>query len=85
MTNIVGSSKGSEPAYSAAPITRSDTVNIGFPVRGIYVGVSGDVVLRLVDNTNVTFKNAPAGYIIPIRAIRVLLTGTTATDLVGIW
>lgn len=66
-------------------ITASNTVDFaGGLVRGIYVGGSGDVVAVSENGTAVTFKNVPAGGILPIRARRVNSSNTTATDLVGL-
>ena len=56
--------------------------------RGIYVGVGGDVVAIVYQagsKTAVTFKNAASGSVIPVRAIRVNATSTTATNLVALY
>ena len=66
-------------------ITKSDTVNFSFTVRGIYVGGTGDVVAVTEGGTAVTFVAVPAGSILPIRAIRVNSTSTTATSMVGLY
>lgn len=66
-------------------ITPSDTVNFSRETHGgIYVGGTGDVVAVLYDGSTVTFTAVPAGTILPVRAIRVNATGTTATNLVGL-
>ncbi len=64
-------------------ITPSDTVNFSNRrmTRGIYVGGTGDVVAVRADGTAVTFTGVPAGTVLPIRAIRVNSTSTTATNL----
>lgn len=71
------------PTSSAASITPSDTVNIGTPTRGIYVGVGGSVV-AVINGVAITFANVPAGMILPIVATRVNATGTSATSLVAL-
>jgi len=69
-----------------AAITPSDTVDLSRVTRGIYVGVSGDVaIIGEKDNAAVTFKNAAAGSILPVRAKRVMSTNTTATNLVSLF
>jgi hypothetical protein len=73
------------PALNYSAITTSNATDLTFTTRGIYVGVGGDVVAIRSDNTAVTFKNAASGSIIPIRAIRVNTTSTTATDLVALY
>lgn len=74
------------PALEYSAITTSDSTDFdGFFTRGIYVGVSGDVVAVNKAGTPVTFKNASSGTILPIRARRVNATSTTATDLVALY
>lgn len=71
--------------YDFFAITPSDSANFAFQVAGIYVGVGGDVVAVTQAGTAVTFKNAVAGSVLPICAIRVNAASTTATNLVGIY
>ncbi len=78
------------PAWDAGPVTPSDTVDLLFQSRGLYVGGTGDVVVNMAgpDSTNpVTFKAVPAGVLLPIRVTRVLAvgSGTTATNITAIW
>lgn len=73
------------PAADFYAITPSDTVDEDEAFRGIYVGVGGDVVVAPIDGSAaVTFKNAGAGTVLPVRGVRVNSTNTTATDLVGL-
>ena len=51
--------------------------------RALYVGTGGNVKITDDDNNNVTYKNVPAGTILPIVFDRVWATGTTASDFVG--
>lgn len=85
MPNINGSAAGSDPAYNAVAITANNSVDIAAPIRAIYVGGAGAVVITTVAGTDVTFSGLPAGMILPVRAVRVKATGTTATGLVGLW
>lgn len=64
-------------------ITPSDTVDFAYPVRGVYVGVTGNVAVVDRNGTAVTYVAVPAGSVIPICARRVNATNTTATSLVG--
>jgi hypothetical protein len=66
-------------------ITPSNTVDFTHSVRGIYVGATGDVVAVTEGGTAVTFVAAQAGSVLPIRAVRVNATNTTATSLVGLY
>ena len=74
----------SSPASDFAAITTSDTV--GFPqCRGIYVGVTGNVVAVTSAGVAVTFIGAVAGSVIPVQAVRVNATSTTASSLVALY
>lgn len=72
------------PAKNWAAVSPSDTANMTV-TRGLWVGVGGDVVAVDVDGTACTFKNVPSGTLMPIRAVRVNLTSTTATDIVALY
>lgn len=63
-------------------VTTSDTVNFSMGTcLGIYVGGAGDVVAVMPDGTTGKFSSVPAGTILPIKAIRVNATNTTATAM----
>jgi hypothetical protein len=73
-----------QPAENAYPVTYTDGVFTPPETgRAIYVGVTGDIVVRLVGNPSVsrTFKGAVAGSTIPIRVASIIQSGTTATDI----
>jgi len=73
------------PARGAAMVTPSDVADLAFTSRSIYVGTSGDVVVHMAgDATPVVFKAVPTG-VLPVRVDRILLTGTTAADIVALW
>jgi len=80
MANITAT----DPGYRVAEVSPSDTANLG-NVRAIYIGGSGNVKIDADGGGTVTFVAAPAGMIIPVRAVRVYSTGTTATDIVAIY
>ena len=73
------------PAIDCAAITPSDTVVIpGGPCRGIYVGVTGNVTILTTGQNTVTFVGVPVG-ILPVNALRVNTTGTTASSMVALF
>lgn len=74
------------PAHHALALTPNDDTDLSNgATRGIYVGVSGDIVAILCPGTTaVTFKSVPVG-VLPIEASRVKATGTTATNLLALY
>ena len=77
------SSDPTSPAVDYYAITPADS-DLVRPVRALYVGVSGNITVTNPKGGSVLFSNVPAGSILPVSAIRVSATGTTATGIVGI-
>ena len=84
-------------AHDAAVITASDTTQLEV-TRGVYVGGNGNLSVCMVDSevvsgdsaataqgVDVIFYNVPAGTVLPIQVVRVLSTGTTATNLLALY
>ena len=68
---------------SAKAVTPSDTT--AFPPSVIYVGGTGAVAVMPADGYGpVTFSGVPAGATLPVLAIQVYLTGTSATNIVRV-
>lgn len=68
----------------AVAVVPSDVNNLTYP-SVIYVGATGNVKIRTAQGDDVTFNGLPAGFVIPVQAIRVWSTGTTASNLVAIY
>jgi hypothetical protein len=76
----------SAPAMYGAAVTPHDSTNFSSACRGLYVGGAGNVAVVFIgDGAAVTFSNVPAGTILPVSAIRVNSTNTTATNIVALW
>jgi hypothetical protein len=76
----------SAPSTGLAAVTPSDSVNLPDGVcRGLWIGGSGDVVVDTMASSNVKLSGANAGQIIPVAAIRVRSTGTTASLIVAMY
>jgi hypothetical protein len=73
--------KHTSPAAAAQAITASDSTEYD-DVRGVYVGVTGDVAVTFENGDSVVLVGLAAGTIHPIRAKKILATGTDATDIV---
>ena len=70
----------------AVAITTSDTVALpGGVCKAIYVGGAGNVVVLDAFGNTTTFNGATAGSTLPIGAVRVNATLTTATNLVALY
>lgn len=73
------------PASRAVAVTPSDSVDLVAASRGIWVGTGGNLAVITAGGDTVTVPNVQDGTLVPIRASRVLATGTTATGLVAMW
>jgi hypothetical protein len=83
MADVTGDGIGA-PAVRWFSITPSDDAVLAIRPRAIYVGVTGNLAVQDDAGTSVTFVAVPVGYH-PLRPLRVLSTGTTATSLVGLY
>lgn len=84
-----------QPARRAIAVTPSDTKdvtnatgdNAPYYAKALYIGVTGDVAIVAAADavgTSVTFKAVPVGWF-PVQVRRVMSTGTTATNIVGLY
>jgi len=71
--------------YSMArAVTPSDATVVG--CNAIYVGGAGNIsVLPKSGETAVVFTAVPVGSILPVNAVLIRSTGTTATLLIALW
>ena len=68
----------------ASAVTPSDTVDLPYATRSLYVGGAGDVTVMLVRaSAQVTYKAVPAGTRLNISVTRVYATLTTATSILA--
>ena len=73
------------PMYpgDAALVTTSDLTT--FPPSIIYVGGAGNVRITTAQGTDIVFTGLNAGTVLPVQAIKVWATNTTATSLARIF
>lgn len=72
----------------AVPVVTSDLPAGNFArgvCQGIFVGGAGNVAAVMEDGTVATFTAPPVGTILPIRAVRINTTNTTATLMVALY
>ncbi|RIY02599.1 hypothetical protein D3218_04335 [Aureimonas flava] len=73
------------PATRLFAVTPSDTAELPFVTTGLYVGSGGDVAVQdRLSGETVVFRNVGEGAGLPVRVARVLATGTTAGQIVGL-
>lgn len=79
-------SSDAAPCEAAISVTPSDTQALtNGRCRGLYIGTVGNVAITDYYGNVSIFKNAAAGQIIPIRAVYVMATNTTASDIVALY
>jgi hypothetical protein len=71
------------PASHAAAVVPSDTSDLPFASKRLWVGGAGSVSLITVGGDTVTYAAIPAGTYLRVRAARVLAAGTTASAIVA--
>jgi hypothetical protein len=72
-------------AANGAAVTPSDSTLLS-GVRALYIGGAGDVSVNFPGSpTAVVFVGVPAGTVLPVQAMRVRATGTTATSIVALF
>lgn len=75
----------SSPVAHGAAVTPDDTDDLEWVTRCLMVGQSGDVTCDLLGGETITFTSLQPGSLYPFRVKRVYATGTTASNIVGLW
>jgi hypothetical protein len=75
----------SDPADHAEALTPSDTTTLGETPSALWIGGGGDLRVTMMGGAVITYAAVPDGTWMPIRVRRVWSTGTTASDIVGVW
>ena len=73
------------PAVGGEAVTPSDTIGFTTESRALYIGAGGNLTVVMASGVTLTFYGVPAGSLLPIRAILVKLTGTTASNIVALY
>jgi len=76
---------GNGPFQNAFAISPDDSADLPFLTSQIYVGVTGTLTVVLGSGDTVTLIAVPAGTQLRLRARRVMLTGTSAGGLIGLY
>lgn len=74
------------PAASAVAVTPSDSTELTYVARALYVGVGGNLAVKLRDDsTAVVLVGVAEGSVLPLQVKQVMATDTTATNIVALW
>ena len=73
------------PITGGFDVTPNDSNDLPVLTRALMVGAEGDVVVAFIDGTLLTLPALSAGVVYPIRAARIMATGTTATAIKGLY
>jgi len=74
----------SGPAAHGFAVTPNDSTTLSETTRALYVGSAGAVTVLMASGASVTFTGIPAGTMLPVRVTKVMASGTSATDIVGL-
>ena len=73
-----------QPATKALAVTPSNSVELPFVTRALYIGTLGDLKVKMYGNQQeITFIQVVG--LLPIRVDQVFATGTDADDIVALW
>lgn len=72
------------PAIDPFVVTPNDSTDLPRPIRGFHCGTSGNVTVIAPNGSTIAYNGLVAGQFYPYAATRVMATGTTVTDIVGL-
>lgn len=78
-----GRSTDISAGFGSVAVTPSDSTVIP-TTRGLYIGVTGNVAVRMANGDLITIPNVAVGQL-PRQVDKVLSTGTTATSIQAIY
>jgi len=83
---FVEASSKEAPGDDFFEITPHDTNEIEFVTRGVYIGVAGDLAVKMLSGRILTIPEGvlAAGIPHPLRVKMVYATATTADDIYGV-
>jgi len=76
------------PASGAVAVTPNDSADLpAGAARALFIGTTGNVQVSVSRGgaAAVIFKNVASGTVLPVAAVRVWTTNTTATDIVALY
>lgn len=73
------------PASSGFDITPADGTDLPVLTRAVMIGSAGDLAVTFADGSEVVLPSLAPGVVYALRLARVRATGTTATDIKGLF
>ena len=73
------------PAIDGTMISPDDAVDLPHVTRAIYVGTGGQIAAELASGVAVNLVGVAGGTLLPLRVRKILASGTTAANIVGLW
>lgn len=68
--------------------TRTPGIN-AMPVAGVgailYIGTAGSVKVTTEGGSTITFTSVPAGFVLPVKCVKLWADGTTSTQIVALY
>jgi len=74
----------SGPASHGFSVAPHDSNLLAETTRALYVGGAGTIAVVLASGASLTFASVSPGTVLPVRATKIMATGTTATDILGL-
>lgn len=76
--------KAGVPGTRHFAITKSDSAVVSPVPTSVYVGTGGDITVVDYNDVSCLYKNFPDGSFLPIVPKKIMSTGTSASDFVGV-
>lgn len=85
LPNHWASAVANAPAIDGAAVTPNDGADLALSARALWIGGAGTLRVTTLKGTVLNFSSVPAGFMMPVAAVRVHATGTTCTGIVALF
>lgn len=65
--------------------TLSDHIITHGYTTALYIGSSGSIKVRMLEETDLVFARVVSGTFLPLCVTKIYSTGTTASDIIALW
>lgn len=81
---FLGNTGQNSPIIDGFSITPNDAADVQEVTRAVMVSTMGNLTCTLKGGSTMTLTSLVPGVMYPLRVIRILTSGTTATGIVGL-